>query len=177
MDASQGTHITIQGNLLYNSTNSAPASAIVSNGSETAPTLTAAISSGGTTTIEGSGPAGATFDFYATNGTLGPAAVYLGSFVGSFPANLSASVPVGASIVATATSAAGDTSAFSSAVSVSNPFAVTNNAASGSGSLEQAIINVNADTGNPNPDTITFAIPSGSLTIKLTSVLTCSPIR
>ena len=90
------------------------------------------------------------------------------------PATLKVTVPTGASIVATATNSSGDTSALSTAVTVTNPFAVINTNASGPGSLEQAILNVNADTGNPNPDTITFAIGSGAQTITLTSVLTAS---
>ena len=55
-----------------------------------------------------------------------------------------------------------DTSEFSASVAVSNPFAVTTTTATGFGSLEQAILNANADTTNPNPDTITFAITTGS---------------
>ena len=57
-------------------------------------------------------------------------------------------------------------------MTATSPFTVTNTGTSGAGSLEQVIKNVNADTGNPNPDTITFAISSGAQTITLTSVLT-----
>ena len=47
-------------------------------------------------------------------------------------------------------------------VSELSNFVVTTTAATGAGSLEQAILDVNADTSNPNPDTITFAITTGS---------------
>ena len=56
----------------------------------------------------------------------------------------------------------GDTSVFAVAEQVANPFTVTTTAATGFGSLQQAIINVNADTSNPNADTITFAIATGN---------------
>lgn len=166
VDSSGGTVTTIRGNLITGTTGTP----IVSDGQQAAPSLTSVTSNGHTTTIVGSGT-GTTFDFYATNGTLGPAAVYLGSST-SFPATLNVTVPTGASVVATATSAAGDTSALSAAVTATNPFAVTTTAATGAGSLEQAILNVNADTGNPYPDTIFFGIGAGAKTILLTSVLT-----
>ena len=168
IDASGGSTATIRANLL--TTSGTTGTAIVSTGQQAAPSLTSVTSSGGTTTIVGSGT-GSTFDFYATNGPLGPAAVYLGSST-SLPATLNVTVSTGASVVATATSGGGATSALSAAVTVTNPFAVINTNASGAGSLEQAILNVNADTGNPNPDTITFAIGSGAQSITLTSVLT-----
>ncbi len=59
-----------------------------------------------------------------------------------------------------------DTSAFANAVMVSefSSFVVTTTAATGPGSLEEVILSVDADTANPNLDTITFAItPIGAL--------------
>ena len=66
----------------------------------------------------------------------------------------------GQQITATATSSAGNTSTFAAPVSVPIAFLVTNTAATGSGSLEHAILGVNADTSNPNLDTINFQIPA-----------------
>ena len=108
VNASGGHQATIRANVL--TTGSNPGTAIkADSNAPSAPLLTSATSSGGITTIEGTAAAGATLDFYATVGTSGPAAIYLGS--SSFPAKLNVTVPIGASIVATATSAAGDTSA------------------------------------------------------------------
>ena len=55
--------------------------------------------------------------------------------------------------------ATGDTSEFSNAVVVVNPFVVTNTNDSGIGSLRQAILTANREAGL---NTITFAIPRGS---------------
>ena len=71
-------------------------------------------------------------------------------------------------VTATATLEVGttftDTSQFAPAVAVKSAFLVTNTNASGTGSLEQAILNVNSDTADTstNPDTITFAIPTST---------------
>ena len=147
---------TIRGNLIYSNTGTA----FSTNRAVAAPSLSSATSNGGTTTVQdGSGPAGATFDFYATSGTLGPAAIYLGSST-SFPASLPVSVPTGASSWPRPPRAA-IRRRFSGSQQATNPFAVTNTADQRHGSLEQAIINVNDDTGNSKPDTITFDIGNG----------------
>ena len=157
---------TIRGNLIYSNTGTA----LSTTSTVPPPSLTAALSSGGTTTVDGvGGPSGATFDFYATSGSLGPAALYLGRDT-SFPAHLSASVPTGASIVATLTSAGGDTSAFSSSVSVSNPFAVQNTNDGGVGSLRQVILTANA-AGVPVTIFFNFSSGTAPFTIKLNSAL------
>ena len=70
-------------------------------------------------------------------------------------------------VTATATLLAGttftDTSTFATAIVVTelSSFVVTTTAATGAGSLEQVILNVNADTSNPNADTVTFEITTG----------------
>ena len=177
---------SVRGNLIYGNTGAA----FSTQSSLSAPQLSSATSNGGTTTIHGSFavvPAiGTIVDLYASNGSLTPAAIYLGSttltaasFNGSnFTASVTgASVPTGASVVATATSPApgSDTSGLSNSQPVTNPFAVTTAADNGDnanptpGSLRAAINNVINDTGNPNADTITFAIGTGPVTITLTS--------
>ena len=60
---------------------------------------------------------------------------------------------------------------FSGSVLVTNPFLVTNANDDGFGSLRQAILNVDADVSNPNPDTISFAIATVPATITLTTGL------
>jgi hypothetical protein len=180
VDVASGTDNTIRANLIYSS---GGASIVVPTGSTQAPTLTSATSSSSTTTVSGtfttSAPAGTIIDFYAYNATqsLSPAVIYLGSY--TMPAagttfTTTPPLPVSVStldkIVATATSPAGETSAFSASVAVTNPFTVTTNATSGPGSLFQAITNVNNDTTNANADTISFAL-TGSTTITLTADL------
>ena len=168
-----GSVNTLRGNLIYSD-----GSAIVTTSSVSPPTMTAAISSGGTTTIEGTFSTapqnGTILDFYASSGSLAPAAIYLGSYVlnpaaTSFTANLPVSVATGASISATATSPAGDTSAFSSPVAITNALQVTNTNDSGVGSLRQAIVSANANGGLA---TIVFDLSGGGpYTITLLSEL------
>jgi hypothetical protein len=176
VNAANGSVNTIRGNLIFGN-----GSSIVTSGSESPPTLTAAISSGGTTTIEGSvapsTPTGTILDFYANSGTQAPAAIYLGSYVVSsssagfpnFTASLSVSVPTGANITATATSPAGDTSELSSPIAAVNPLAVTNVNDSGVGSLRQALDSANQNGGLA---TIVFNLPAHTTsTIDLDSPL------
>ena len=151
------------------------------NHGEQPPNLSAATSSGGTTAIEGSvatsTPSGTILDFYASDGLLAPAGLYLGSYVidqstagfPTFTAELTASVPTGASLTATATSPTGDTSGFASSIPVANPLAVTNTNDSGVGSLRQALEGANQ---NGAPATIVFALQgTGPFTITLQSPL------
>jgi hypothetical protein len=85
---------------------------------------------------------------------------------GTTVVNFSTTLPIPSSLVgrfitATATDSADNTSEFSAALAI--PFAVTNTADSGPGSLRQAILNANDVQGL---DTITFAIPgTGPFTI------------
>ncbi len=72
----------------------------------------------------------------------------------------------GDNLVLTATDANGDTSEFSSTVQVADTIEVTNTNASGVGSLNQAILDANADTSGTN--TITFAM-TGPQSISLLS--------
>ena len=156
------------------------------NANQPAPTLTAADSFAGTTMVEGllSGFAPNTtytVEFFASAAgdpsTPGQAHVFLGSRTfttdGSglalISATLSATVPVGQVITATATSPANNTSQFAIGVIVASPFVVTNTNNSGIGSLRQAILNANA---KPGSDTIVFDIPgSGVQTISPASPL------
>ena len=173
VDASNGTDNTIRGNLIFSN-----GQAIVPSPGENPPGLTAAISVGGTTTIEGtvgnSPPIGTILDFYANPGLQPPSSIYLGSYLvtsasSSFTAILSISVPTGATITATATSPAGNTSALSAPVSVVNPLAVTNTNDDGVGSLRQALESANQNGGLA---TIIFDLPAGTMsTIVLASPL------
>ena len=163
VDASSGSDNTIRGNLIYSD-----GQAIVPSPGENPPVLAAAISIGGTTTIEGSvgniPPIGTILDFYANPGLQPPTSIYLGSYVvttsaSNFTASLPISVPTGATITATATSPAGNTSALSSNVAVVNPLAVTNTNDDGVGSLRQAMEAANQNGGLA---TIVFALPAGT---------------
>ncbi len=126
---------------------------------------------------------GATYslDFFAsepTDPSSGDQAhIYLGteSFIGGTTGTFSLmTVPPPLfstqSVTATATLLSGttytDTSEFASAVVVVNgfDFTVTTTAATGAGSLEQAIQDADADTVNPNADVIGFAITPSSAT-------------
>ena len=150
-----------------------------------APSLTTVNSAGGNTQITGQlvgAPSSTsyTIEFFAsassdpTTGVqartfLGTTAVAIGSTVISV--TLPVSLAIGQNVVATATAntAPIETSPFSNAVTIANPFLVTNTADSGLGSLRQAIINANASTGT---DTISFAIGgTGPFTIALASAL------
>ena len=110
--------------------------------------------------------------------------IYLGTqtFTGGATGNVMFTLPIPLlsateTVTATATLLSGstftDTSAFATAAAVSETsnFIVTTTAATGAGSLEQAILDANADTTFPTPYTITFAITPGSapFTINLPS--------
>jgi streptogramin lyase len=79
-------------------------------------------------------------------------------------------------VTATATLLAGsnftDTSTFAAPVSVPVPFLVTTTGATGPGSLQQAILDADADKTNPNADLIKFAIATGSAPYVITPPLT-----
>ncbi len=156
------------------------------NANQPAPTLTAAESFLGTTMVEGqlSGFAASTtytIEFFASApgdpSTPGQAHLFLGSQpfttngsgAATISATLSATVPVGQVITATATSVPdNNTSEFATGVIVASPFVVTNTNNSGIGSLRQAILNADREAGH----TISFAIPgAGVHTIAPTSAL------
>ena len=125
------------------------------------------------TTIEGTfntpSAGNYTLEFFSSavgdpTATAGQAHVFLGQKVVSFAAGLqpfqagfSTLVPAGQVVTATATSTAGDTSAFAPQASLTNPFLVFTTIDSGIGSLRQAIADANM---NPDANTITFAIPT-----------------
>ena len=156
------------------------------NADQPTPTLTAAASFPGTTIVEGllSGFAPNTtytVEFFASAPgdptTPGQAHVFLDSRTfktdgfGLVPISttLSATVPVGQVITATATSPGNNTSEFATGVIVASPFVVTKTNNSGIGSLRQAILNANT---KPGSDTITFDIPgAGVHTISPASLL------
>ena len=156
------------------------------NANQPAPTLTAADSFPGTTMVEGllSGFAPNTtytVEFFASTPsdptTPGQAHVFLdsrtfktdGFGLAPISTTLSATVPVGQVITATATSPGNNTSEFATGVTVANAFVVTNTNNSGIGSLRQAILNANT---KPGSDAIVFDIPgSGVHTISPASPL------
>jgi hypothetical protein len=118
-------------------------------------------------------------EFFASEPSLSSsgveAQIYLGSEIfsggttGNFT-NSSLPAPLFSDQVVTATATLlqgttpTNTSTFAPAFTVAGSFdfLVTTTAATGNGSLEQAILNANADTGNPNADTIGFLITTGS---------------
>ncbi len=131
--------------------------------------------------------AGSTYslDFFAS--ALGDPAsgaqahIYLGTqtFMGGTTGNVMFTLPIPLlsateTVTATATLLSGstftDTSAFATAAAVSETsnFIVTTTAATGAGSLEQAILDANADTTLSTPYTITFAITPGSAPFTIT---------
>ncbi len=192
-----GTGNAILQNLIFNNQGTTLAAAgidLVNNGNNTqsAPVITGITSVPGTTTISvnltGAGfTAGAdyTLDFFVSQPGdnlsnpvqahvfLTPAQPFTGGTKGSVVLTIATPLSAGQVVTATATSAAGDTSQFAASVAVTSPFLVTTTADSGTGSLRQAILNVNADTGNTQADTITFDITTGSapFTIKPTTAL------
>ena len=149
------------------------------------PVLTSAQLSGGSTVVAGSlnSTPNMTFrlEFFGNPGVdpsgHGSGRIYLGaanvttdgSGNATFSATLSTSVPAGYFVAATATSATGDTSVFSTDVRIPVPltgpgwsggtFVVTTTADSGAGSLRQAITSADASGGG----SITFAIPGISV--------------
>jgi len=146
------------------------------NADQPAPTLTAADSFPGTTMVEGqlSGFAASatyTIEFFASApgdpSTPGQAHVFLGSQTfttngsgaATISATLSATVPVGQVVTATATSPADNTSEFATGVIVASAFVVTNTNDSGIGSLRQVILNADREAGH----TISFAIPGAGV--------------
>ena len=164
------------------------------NGGQQPPTLTAASSIVGSCTVQGkiSGFAASTtyaVDFFASTaadptGTT-QAQVFLGSAAITTDANgdatinvtLGISVPSGQTITATATSPTGNTSELAAAITVINPFVVTNTSDNSTnpaiGSLREAILEANSNPSFSGTDTITFAIPgSAPYSISLMSSLT-----
>ena len=114
-----------------------------------------------------------TFEVYQDVATATPAlrqfagtvtVPYSASGIYNVTVPLSVGLSLGDEILATATASNNGTSAFSAEVPIANPYVVTNNAASGPGSLYQAI--QYADV-NPNPSAgtthITFAITGSTV--------------
>ena len=190
VDASEGTGNAIRGNSIYDNTAGGINLSDSANNGQSAPTLNYATTFSGTTLIQGQSlgdfTPGATYaiDFFASASSdpagSDQAHLYLGSESiqadASGNLNINASfattVPVNQVITATATSATGNTSEISSAITVLSPFLVNTTVDSTeTTSLRQAILNVDADVSNPNPDTISFAIGTVPATITLTGGL------
>jgi hypothetical protein len=81
---------------------------------------------------------------------------------------------LGQFVSATLTDASGNTSEFSNALYIGDPFVVTNTNDSGQGSLRQAIINANLFPDNPNTDLIHFDIPGSG--VHVINLLTALPV-
>jgi hypothetical protein len=144
------------------------------NNNQPSPTLLTTYISNGNLLAEVSGvTAGTNLELYQF--TAGQR-TYLGTgTVGLVGGILTVSIPKGSIvntnlIVAAATTAANGTSAFSAAQTVADLYTVINTNSSGVGSLYQAILNADAHTATA-PNTITFAITGGSLTIQPTAAL------
>ena len=179
VDVKSGTGDAIRENSIF-----ANASGIVlatgANNNQPAPTVGSVISAGNSTTISYSlnGGTGTQFvlDFFASAPGdppgKGQAHVFLGSTTVTTGGSITVStgVAAGQSVTATATSSSGDTSEFATSVLVANPFLVTNTNSSGSGSLDQAILNANATSPGSTPDAITFNI-SGTAPFTITGAL------
>jgi parallel beta-helix repeat protein len=174
------------------------------NNNQVAPVLTDALFYADRIVVDGSlsvrAGTGYLVQFFGNNPPSGQGRTLLGSqAIGSQPADgsvtlsftTSNSLPPGSTITAIASVTTtpvessdpmtGDTSAFSSAVTLVNPFIVTNTLDFGIGSLRFAVQAANADLAND--DTITFRIPTkdpgfsaatGSWTIPVNSGLTIS---
>ncbi len=145
------------------------------NGSQPAPTLTAAATEATNLTIDGTlaGKANSseTIEFFASSSGQSPAAVYLGSTTvsfgssttASFVTTLSLNAPLVSGQLITATATASDnTSEFATSIALTSPFVVTNtfdNTASPPvGSLRLAIEDANLVTSGTT--TISFSIPA-----------------
>jgi len=130
-------------------------------------------------------PAGSslTLDVYVSNtfgyDGYGPGQTYVGETtltsgsgtVNFGPLNFSGGA-LGQFVTATLTDSSGNTSEFSNALYIGDPFVVTNTNDSGFGSLRQAIINADTFPDNPGTDLIHFDIPgSGVQKITLESPL------
>jgi CSLREA domain-containing protein len=153
------------------------------------PVFTSATSSGGNTTIVGTLNSTASTAFrveFFSNATCdasgnGEGRTFLGftnvttdgSGNGTINTTLGVATTVGEVVTATATDASNNTSEFSACVIVTNAvqtFTVTNTNDSGAGSLRQAILDANANTGTT--DTIAFNIAGAGIhTISPTSAL------
>ena len=154
------------------------------NNDQAAPALTDALLYSDRINVDGSldVAAGTSYivQYFGNNPASGQGQTLLGSqAISTQPANgtvtlsftASPLLPAGSTITAVASVTAppdsivpalGDTSAFSTAAVLVNPFIVTNTNDSGIGSLRQAILYSNA---NPGLDTITFNIPGAGLHI------------
>ena len=155
------------------------------NNDQAAPVLTDALLYSNRIHVDGSlaVAAGTSYivQYFGNNPPSGQGQTLLGSqAISTQPANgtvtlsftTSPSLPAGSTITAVASvtgtppnsidPALGDTSAFSTAAVLVNPFIVTNTNDSGIGSLRQAILYSNA---NPGLNTITFIIPGAGLHI------------
>ncbi|MGP0066722.1 MAG: right-handed parallel beta-helix repeat-containing protein [Isosphaeraceae bacterium] len=190
-----GTGNAIRQNLIYGNT-----AAIVadsgSNDNQPPPTILAVASVPNLTTIDfqvvtGSvaGIGNYTIDFFASSGSDGPAAVFLGSWVVDLTQagtkmdtatfDLSSPLQSSQAVTATVTGPDGSTSPFAAAVTSASPFLVTNTSdqvpGQEVGSLRQAILDASHSTPTGPTFPITFDIPgSAPDVIQLTSSLTIS---
>ncbi|MGA2702978.1 MAG: NosD domain-containing protein, partial [Isosphaeraceae bacterium] len=160
-----------------------------SNNLQNLPNITAANIVNGQLQISGNflsdTPAGSslTLDVYVSNtfgySGYGPGQTYVGETTltsGSGTVNFGplsfSGGALGQFVTATLTDSSGNTSEFSNALYIGDPFVVTNTNDSGFGSLRQAIINADTFPDNPDTDLIHFDIPgSGVQKITLESPL------
>jgi trimeric autotransporter adhesin len=199
-----GTGDAIQQNLIYDNQGTTLVETginLQSNGNDNqvAPKITAVTSAAGTTTVtldpSAFAPGTYSLDFFASapGDMTGSTQIQAHIFLGTRTATIVSGEPPlietfaattlnsGQQVTATATtSPGGDTSTFAVPVSVASTFLVTTTQP-GPGSLEQAIVGVNADGSNPNADTIDFQLPAsgpgynplnGTWTISLSAPLT-----
>jgi hypothetical protein len=149
------------------------------NNNQAAPVLTSALVFPGRTTVDGTlavkANIGYLVQYFENNPAAGQGRTLIGSqAIGALAADgtfllvfTTTALPADSTITAIASvtstppesenPATGDTSPFSNAVVVFNPFIVTNTADTGRGSLRFAVDSANADVNND--DTITFRIP------------------
>ena len=150
------------------------------NNLQNKPNILSASFSGGQTTISGNFLGGGTaagnltIDVYTSDSEhpsgfgegqtfIGETTVTNGTGTVSFgPLNFTGGAD-GKFVTATFTDSNGNTSEFSNAVFIGDPFLVTNTDDTGSGSLRQAILNSNTILGIPGVHTIHFAIPGSGV--------------
>jgi parallel beta-helix repeat protein len=178
---------TIRENLIYADGSGASTGIVLANGGNDntpAPVIASVEYLHGSVevTLETAMAAGTILDFFASLTPVAPnGPVVAQVFVGSTPASQAgqttftlpaASLASNQDLIATATSAAGDSSAFSDTASVSNPLSVTSTADAGTGSLRAAIAFAETDP-SPAADVITFNIAgTGPFVIDLTTPMT-----
>ncbi|MCA1685071.1 MAG: right-handed parallel beta-helix repeat-containing protein, partial [Planctomycetia bacterium] len=171
-----GTGDSVLSDSIFNNAGGGIILANAGNHNQAAPVVTTAPAPGGGTEIDGTlaAAAGTTYliQYFDNNPPSGQGRTLIGSqtvsSTGGGPLSFTfngPAVPAGSTVTATATVTAspsnpsnGDTSAFSVAAALVNPFIVTNTRDSGIGSLRFALQAGDADVAND--DTILFRIPT-----------------